>query len=208
MKKLTFLMLIFPVLLNAQTVIVLDVNQPPKLNFEFTQQDTTILSGDSVKIGTTININGGSGEYNYSWSPAQFLDDFTRLSPVAFPSDSTNYFLTVTDTAKCSFVINFNVNVSENTMDIQESNIPDNRLSGKIYPNPNIGRFKVELTGRPNAEINLTIVDILGKVVYQNVLKNFNGKHTETLTVKFPKGIYNLIIHSEDQKLQYQFVIN
>ncbi len=208
MKNLIFLMLLFPVLLNAQPVIVLNVAQPSELNFIQISQDISILRGDSVKIGTAINIFGGSGEYFYNWSPAEFLNDSTQLTPIAFPSDTTDYFLTVTDAEGCSFTTSYTVNVIGNTTDIRERNLPNDFLTATLYPNPNNGRFKVELSGRHKGEIEFTVIDNLGRTVYQKTIQKLSGKHLETVDVKFPKGIYNLLIHSGNQKLQKQFVIN
>ena len=208
MKKLTFLILLLPVLLNAQTVIVLDVTQPPALSFESTSEDVTIFRGDSVKMGTEINIFGGSGDYSFNWSPAEFLDDSTVLTPIAFPQDATEYFLTVTDAEGCSFTTTFTVNVQENPTGIQSTHSPDDFITAKLFPNPNNGRFKVELSGKYVGAIELTIIDNTGRTVYQNQIGNFNRKHLETVDVKFPQGIYNLLVHSKNQKIQKQFVIN
>ena len=208
MKKLTFLLFLLPVLLNAQTVIVLDVQQPPALSFESTNQDVTILRGDSVKMGAEINILGGSGEYSYNWSPSEFLDDSTLLSPTAFPQDTTEYFLTVTDAEGCSFTISFTVNVQESTTDLQAIHLSDNNLKAKLYPNPNNGRFKIELSGKYTGKIDLKIIDNTGRTVYQNQIGNFNRKHLETVDAKLPQGIYNLLVNSRNQKIQKQFVIH
>lgn len=208
MKKLTFLIHLLPVLLNAQTVIVLEVEQPPALSFEISSQDVTIFRSDSVKIGTGINIFGGSGNYTYNWSPAEFLDDSTILTPFAFPQDTTEYFLTVTDAEGCSFSTTFTVNVQEKTTDIQATRLQDDLITAKLYPNPNNGRFKIELSGKYNGAIELTIIDNTGRTVYQNRIRDFNQTHLETVDVKLPQGIYNLLVHSKNQKIQKQFVIN
>ena len=111
-------MLLLPTLLKAQTVIVLDVVQSPELNFEIANQDTSIVRGDSIKIASTINIYGGSGEYSYQWSPAESLNGSSVLSPIAFPADTTKYLLTVTDSNGCSFSINYTVNVKQKATQI------------------------------------------------------------------------------------------
>ena len=40
----------------------------------------------------------GSGGVTYSWDPAATLDDPNIATPIATPTDTTLYFITVTDT--------------------------------------------------------------------------------------------------------------
>lgn len=56
--------------------------------------DTTECEG----VGVRLNGSGGAA---YSWSPAAGLDDPAIANPVATPSDTTVYILTVTDTNNC-----------------------------------------------------------------------------------------------------------
>ena len=65
MKKLIFLFLLFPFITTAQTVVTLNVNQPPEFGFEITSTDTTIVRGDSITLGKDLTVFGGSGESTY-----------------------------------------------------------------------------------------------------------------------------------------------
>ncbi|MBW8049827.1 MAG: S8 family serine peptidase [Cytophagales bacterium] len=58
--------------------------------------DTNILCGDSIIIGPQVVDT----TLLYSWSPVTGLDNATIPNPTAFPSITTSYILTVTDTAK------------------------------------------------------------------------------------------------------------
>jgi len=56
--------------------------------------DTSVCEGSSVQLT-------GTGGVSYSWSPESGLSSSTIASPIATPSDSTIYLLTVTDANGC-----------------------------------------------------------------------------------------------------------
>ncbi|PCH96109.1 MAG: hypothetical protein COB85_03975 [Bacteroidetes bacterium] len=57
--------------------------------------DTIICPGNGYQIATSIS--GGIGAYTYSWSPNLGLSCGTCPNPIASPSESTTYTVTVTD---------------------------------------------------------------------------------------------------------------
>ncbi len=57
--------------------------------------DLAVCLGDSVQLQA-------SGPGTYSWSPAATLDDPNATNPLAFPSVTTTYTLTLTDSVTCS----------------------------------------------------------------------------------------------------------
>ena len=68
--------------------------------------DTSICPGDSVLIGTSASGN------DYSWLPTLGLDNSSVAQPFAFPSVSTTYTLTVTNSFNCSATSNITVTVN------------------------------------------------------------------------------------------------
>ena len=144
MKKLILLFFsVLPVFIYAQTVVTLNVNQPPEFGFEVSNQDTTIIIGSSLVLGDDVVVFGGSGEYLYSWSPAGTLDDSTLINPVATPTDTTNYTLTVFDNNGCSFSVNYKVKVREVHVNVTEIDREESQLKVILYPNPNNGLFLI-----------------------------------------------------------------
>ncbi|MEQ8519823.1 MAG: hypothetical protein RLN79_02075, partial [Cytophagales bacterium] len=63
----------------------------------FAGNDTSICSGESVIIGGSPTATGGSGFYNYVWSPSSGLDDANIANPTASPLFTRTYFLSVVD---------------------------------------------------------------------------------------------------------------
>lgn len=209
MKQLLTLCLVFLTgYISAQTVVTLNVNQPPELGFEIGVSDTTIVKGDSVRLGQDLTVFGGSGEYTFSWSPTKTLSDPTLMNPLAFPEDTTNYFLTVSDINGCSFTVGYTVNVKLSTDAVTNYLSKDQTLTATLFPNPTNGKFKVLLRGEPQDKIELNIVDISGRTIKKHAIRNFTGEHTEMLNLKLPNGIYSLLIFTKDQKIQREFIIN
>jgi hypothetical protein len=208
MKILTFLILLSPLFLEAQIVIDLNVNQPPEFGFEVSNKDTTIINGSSIVLGNDIVVFGGSGEYQYSWSPAGTLDDSTLIYPFATPTDTTNYILTVFDNNGCSFSIDYKVNVREVGVNVTDIDIEESQLKIILYPNPNNGLFKVHLKGLPEDEIQIKVMDKLGRYIHHKMIRNFTGEQTETLQLKLSSGTYFLEVIAKDSRLQRQFIIH
>lgn len=55
----------------------------------------------SISLGYSITLNG-SGGTNYSWAPAEGLSNTAAQNPIASPSSTTTYTLTVTDANGCT----------------------------------------------------------------------------------------------------------
>lgn len=57
----------------------------------------SICMGDTATIGGFPTATGGTPPYNYTWIPNIGLNNNTAANPIASPSASTTYTLTVTD---------------------------------------------------------------------------------------------------------------
>lgn len=63
--------------------------------------DVTIAIGNSAIIGSSPTALGGVSPYTYLWSPGTGLNSTSIANPVAAPSVTTAYTVTVTDNAGC-----------------------------------------------------------------------------------------------------------
>lgn len=201
-----FLIGFLPIGATAQKVILLSVNQPPEFGFSISRSDTTILKTTSVVLGTDLVVYGGSGEYQFLWSPSETLSDPTILNPVATPLDTTTYILIVTDKNGCSIALNYTVNtrgplVGNNIVYGHQG------LEAILFPNPNDGKFKVQIKGPIKTEIEFAIYDINGRNLYRQTVLDFPGECTEDFQLKLENGIYNLIINAGSEILSRQFII-
>jgi hypothetical protein len=65
-----------------------------------TLQDGAICPGSSLTIGQ--EASGGTPPYSYQWSPAVGLNSATAATPVASPTTTRRYTVTVTDAGGCT----------------------------------------------------------------------------------------------------------
>ena len=126
--------LMFISLSSYGQVFKMVLNQPEPLQIS-TGNDTIICKNHSVILGGNPSASGGTEEYYYMWSPIDGLDDPTSANPMASPTESTKYVLTITDSNGCHTVDFIDV-----TIDVClgiEDGLLSNNLS--IYPNPSYG---------------------------------------------------------------------
>lgn len=68
----------------------------------------------------------------------------------------------------------------------------NSEISIKIYPNPNDGIFEIFVSGNVKNPIDISVSNILGEIVYDNIYYN-NTKIVVNIS-KQPPGIYNVIV--------------
>ena len=143
-------------------------------------KDTTICKGDSVVIGSTFISN-----YIYHWTPATGLDDTTKQQPVASPTATTTYVLTVTDTsnASCKYIVSKTDTI---VITVKDCTPPPQLFTINISPSPNNGTFTLQYN--LSAAGSLRITDVLGREVYVYNLLNRSGQ--ETISLPLSQGIY------------------
>ncbi len=64
--------------------------------------DVEVCQGTGASIGGSPSASGGTAPFSYAWSPATGLNDSSAANPIATPSATTTYILTVTDNHGCT----------------------------------------------------------------------------------------------------------
>ncbi len=86
------------------------------------------------------------------------------------------------------------------------------KIEFKIYPNPNDGNFLIDVGGiENNHTVEVKIVDILGKIIFQettDVQAIKNKEFAINLKNKFPAGNYTSVFSLEDIRYHSVFIIN
>ena len=96
---------------RAQVYIAHTLNQPPVLVAD-AGGDQTSCAGAGLSIGGNPSANGGQAGYTYNWQPPTGLSDPTIANPVATPTGSQAYTLTVVDANGCTSSDQVNVTLS------------------------------------------------------------------------------------------------
>ena len=76
----------------------------------FAGNDTTICIGQSITLGE-VPAATGNGNFTYSWTPTTGISDSTASNPIATPTQTTTYYLTMLDDSSCTATDSITVNV-------------------------------------------------------------------------------------------------
>ena len=171
---------ISPSLTTNYSVIGVDVNgcqNQSSLNIkvnvlpiiQIIQTPTLICVGESATLTA-------SGAFSYTWNTNQ-----NNLSIVVSPSTNTSYTLVGKDLNSCLNSSNVEQKVNA-CLRVEIENLEANII--KIYPNPNVGIFNLEVTRGLN--VSLKIFSVLGEIIFSTELK----QGINTIEVNPIKGVY------------------
>ncbi|HPE86544.1 MAG: T9SS type A sorting domain-containing protein [Bacteroidia bacterium] len=76
-----------------------------------------------------------------------------------------------------------------------------------LYPNPSNGAFTISYPYAEGALVNLQIVNLLGKVVYENTLDFSDGVAIRNIDANIPEGIYIIKLQKEKKVLTDKITI-
>ncbi|MFA6126477.1 MAG: T9SS type A sorting domain-containing protein [Bacteroidales bacterium] len=83
-----------------------------------------------------------------------------------------------------------------------------NPIGLSVYPNPNQGRFTIEVAAGAPEDYTLKIINITGQVILEKNVANNTGTWTETIDLSAqPKGIYQLAIRSKSGEWKQKITI-
>ncbi|MCX6227186.1 MAG: T9SS type A sorting domain-containing protein [Bacteroidia bacterium] len=84
----------------------------------------------------------------------------------------------------------------------------DNQISIKVFPNPNHGRFSIELASGEAGGFKLQIVNITGQVILEKNYEINSGTLVELIDLSAqPKGVYQLTVRSEKGEWKQKLTI-
>ena len=71
--------------------------------------------------------------------------------------------------------------------------------SVSVFPNPSTGVINLSLSGFNGKKTNLSLVNVIGTVVYQETLLNVDSRFTKTIDMsKFAPGLYYIKLEADD----------
>lgn len=153
--------------------------------------------GDSILLFQNINLTGGVPPLTYLWQPSAGLTD-THIETGfwAKPTQSTSYFVTITDAMGCQAVGSPYYNVIVNTVNIEEQ-IKNSVF--KIFPNPVTNLINIKNDYSENID-NIKIFDMHGKLIqiFEEFIEQIDVSH-------YISGTYVLQIESNKSRFQFKF---
>ena len=181
----------------------LHLNKLPVVNI------SSPTKGLSFTSPATITIDVEAYDPDGTISNVELFNGTVKLAEM----NAAPYSFTLKDLSEGSYSLkavatdNLKATTTSSSLDLQViSAYNENREYFNLYPNPNDGRFSINFTTILEAEnYNVTIVDLIGKTVYQQELSNdetikqFDLSHLKS-------GIYVLIISSNQILLTQKFI--
>ena len=131
-------------------------------------ESDTILIGDTTQIFTTFDP-----DYIYNWEFSESLSDLTIADPLAFPLETTEYTLEITDENGCTNTIQFLVVVVESTCDD-----PNIFLPNAFTPNGDGENDVLRLLGNGVEEMYLVIYNRWGQKIFETTDQNIGWDGT------------------------------
>jgi hypothetical protein len=146
---------------------------------------TALQTGNNTAVA---NATGGTAPFNYAWSNGTFASTATGLTSGASPG--FEHTVTITDDSAC---------ISSATVNIV-TGIIESGIDGDIslYPNPNNGDFQLDLANVVNGIYTISVKNIIGQNVYQNVINVMGNYNANVKLANMQNGIYFLEISNED----------
>lgn len=171
---------------NSNTFNITFVENPPKPTFWI--------------IGNTLNtnMNGFGLQWYYNGNA---INGATGLTHTA--TNSGNYHIIATNSFGCT--------TSSDTVFITVVNgiaegLPIQDVS--IYPNPNNGMFNLAFELMTEANVNIMVADMLGKVVYEENIGNYSGSYNKQLDLThLQKGIYLVNLQVGNERINKRIII-
>ena len=172
--------------------IDITVNQLPVVN---AGNDITISEGMSTTIGGNPTAVG-NGQLTYSWTPTTNLNSAFIANPIATPSVSTTYSVSVKDGNLCVAIDDIKVTLTPVT-GLEEL---ENDFGLKIYPNPTSGMINIVGTGIKNGNYQFNLTNAIGQQIFTDKVTVTNNEIQQQHSVKeFRTGIYFLFIRLDKE---------
>ncbi len=106
------------------------------------------------------------------------------------------------DTSGWSPVWKFTIEGTEAIDEIIEAN------SVALFPNPSNGAFTVQLNASKSEEVNVQVIDISGRVVYNDVVSCSVGKNNIAIDLdELPAGVYQVNLKVENNVISRKLII-
>ncbi len=171
---------------------------------------TNIANGETLTLTADVT-NGGPSTPSYQW----FVDGklIVGATSAAYTSntfkDNDTVSVAVTSTGMCSMTTHEWVYIAVHPVGVKPLSANGAELS--VLPNPNRGEFVVKgsLGVSTDEKVSLELTDLLGQVVYRNVVVAKGGTLNADVKVKntLANGMYLLNVRSESATQVFHVVI-
>ena len=179
---------------NLEQAEIIGANLNANYNFKafFTTCDNAIdVSIENVGENLISNISGATGEVEYQW--------YANGQPIS--NDSIIY-----NPSNGVYKLYINIGSCQVLSDLFIYQQEDYQL--ELYPNPATNQFELVFLLSTRQDIEITMINSLGQVVYFNERKDFLGQFKETIDVSnLSKNVYFVHLKTIDKTYTEKIVV-
>ena len=155
----------------------------------------------SCNGSATANPSGGVPGYSYVW--AGLSCPCSNTNTIAGLCSGT-YSVTVTDNIGCSVIDN--VFVPLIPIGIENNVVSISNL--KVFPNPSKNEFMLEMELAKPLDVEITLLNTLGQVIYSKKLTKYSGKYKRIInTQNLRPGVYLLGVQTKEGTIRKRVLI-
>ena len=165
-----------------------------------------------VIITYHTRMNYGSG-ITFPWSPISTTTLSSPSSLIASPDNEIEILSIHTFCGGCMWDVSIWENINAGHKPITFSYSESTQKTLRIIPNPTKGEFTIDgilKMSQNTSDVTIEIVDVLGQIAYNNVVKIDNGKLTEKIILNnnIKNGLYIVRVKGCEKEQNIRFLLN
>jgi len=175
--------------------------------FNVSINPTNFVDGDAILVllSSTYSLTdtvalSTNGRYEYTGEGYSIYPSGSASNPEI--TAGTFYYFPSGGSALC-IRLNLDPEAIGVNVGINENNISN----FNIFPNPNNGKFNVQIQAYNTEKLNLVVRNLIGQMVYQEKVSVINSKNKSLDLSYLPQGMYTVSLESEMSKLNMQKII-
>lgn len=165
---------------------------------------TSVSPNDTTCWYQPITLDATTPNATYLWTPGNATTPTFVVTYPEYGYGENDFSVTVSTPDGCVTTKTFQTYFDVCT-GIQDKSP---RLTTSIIPNPNNGKFELELNSSASVTADLKILNTLGSTVYEESGININGKVTKSINLSLNSGLYFLVLQDGDKKVVQKLFIN
>ena len=175
--------------------------------FNVSINPTNFVDGDAILVllSSTYSLTdtvalSTNGRYEYTGEGYSIYPSGSASNPEI--TAGTFYYFPSGGSALC-IRLNLDPEAIGVNVGINENNISN----FNIFPNPNNGKFNVQIQAYNTEKLNLVVRNLIGQMVYQEKVSVINSKNKSLDLSYLPQGMYTVSLESEISKLNMKKII-
>ncbi len=158
-----------------------------------------------MRINGTANLYRDTTQVNYPYTIQSVISIHTSSSGAGDYYFFYDWEIN-TGAASCQSVASDYTVVVQNCVGMDEDADLSHRIS--VYPNPNHGNFTFRIDLPGTADLNLTVLDMMGKSIRTRHFERISGTYRESLNLSgLPKGTYFIRVDIGDKAYHLKLMI-